>query len=119
MKHSIFIVLALIVFGCNTNDNKTKENITLIEKYIRSVEEMDYKTMESLLDDNYFGYGPSYGDSIGKDQAIENWKDNVENLYEKIKYNSSRNTSETIPDGHNKGGRSHESKAVCRNHQDL
>ena len=39
-----------------------------------------------FLDDKYMGLGPSYGDTIYKDQAIANWKYYVENLYEKIQY---------------------------------
>ena len=59
--------------------------------------------MESLLDDSYYGYGPSYGDSIGKEQAVVHWKQNVKNLYKKIKYNKSRNIAVTIKTGNNKG----------------
>jgi hypothetical protein len=55
------------------------------------------------LDENYLGLGPSYGDSINKAEAVENWKSNVENLYEKISYTRSRFSSATIPDGENKG----------------
>jgi len=101
----LLIVFALIplVYGCSLQKDNSEQNIALIEKYVQSVENMDYKTMESLLDDNYFGFGPSYGDSIGKAQAVENWKENVQNLYKSIKYNKSRNTAVTINDGENKG----------------
>ena len=97
-----FLLLPFII-SCNSNSNNSEKNIALIEKYVRSVEDLDYLTMESLLDDNYFGYGPSYGDSIGKAQAVEYWKDNVTNLYESIKYNRSRNVAVTITTGENQG----------------
>lgn len=81
MKKLAYALLLLpFIISCNSNSNNSEKNIALIEKYVRSVEELDYKTMESLLDENYFGYGPSYGDSIGKVQAVENWKANVETL---------------------------------------
>jgi hypothetical protein len=47
--------------------------------------------------------GPSYTDSIGKEQALASWKYNVENLYESIKYNRVQNASVIINDGYNKG----------------
>ena len=97
-----FLLLPFII-SCNSGSNNSEKNIALIEKYVRSVEDLDYLTMESLLDDNYFGYGPSYGDSIGKAQAVEYWKDNVTNLYESIKYNRSRNVAVTITTGENQG----------------
>ena len=59
--------------------------------------------MDSVLDDNYLGLGPSFGDSIGKAQAIKSWKLNVESLYEKIEYVRSRNAAITIADGDNQG----------------
>ncbi len=104
MKKFIYVFLLLpAIVSCNSGNNNSAKNIALIEKYVRSVEQLNYSTMESLLDDDYFGYGPSYGDSIGKVQAVENWKDNVENLYESIKYNKSRNAAVTITTGDNQG----------------
>lgn len=101
----LLIVFALIplVYGCSLQNDNSEQNIALIEKYIQSVETMDYETMGSLLDDSYYGYGPSYGDSIGKVQAVENWKENVQNLYESIKYNRSRNTAVSVKSGINEG----------------
>jgi hypothetical protein len=49
------------------------------------------------------GLGPSYGDTIYKDQAIENWKYYVENLYEKIQYTRSQIAPVTITEGDAKG----------------
>ncbi|MCK5468974.1 MAG: hypothetical protein KAI99_10695 [Cyclobacteriaceae bacterium] len=104
MKKLAYALLLLpVIVSCNSSSNNSEKNIALIEKYVRSVEDLDYLTMESLLDDNYFGYGPSYGDSIGKAQAVEYWKDNVTNLYESIKYNRSRNVAVTITTGENQG----------------
>jgi hypothetical protein len=103
MKYSIFILLVLIVFGCNTNNNRHKKNISLVEKYVKSVEDLEYETMASVLDNNYLGLGPSVGDSIQKEDALEHWKDNIENLYESIHYNRSSYMAETITQGDNKG----------------
>ena len=102
MKNFILAVFGLLLFGCAGNDNSQK-NVALVEKYIQSVETEDYETMKSLLDENYIGLGPSYGDSIRKPAALENWKNNIENLYGIIKYNRSRNIAVTVPDGENKG----------------
>lgn len=101
----LIIVFALITvcFGCSVKKDNAEANVALIEKYVQSVEDLDYTVMESLLDDNYWGFGPSYGDSINKAQAVAGWKYNAENLYESIKYQRSRNTAVTIKNGDNKG----------------
>jgi len=104
MKKLLVIFAFVPVFlGCSIQNDNSEKNIAVVEKYIQSVENLDYQTMESLLDDSYFGYGPSYGDSIGKAQAIVNWKHNVETLYKSIKYKKSRNAAVTIKTGDNKG----------------
>ncbi|NPA35510.1 MAG: hypothetical protein GXO47_01555 [Chlorobi bacterium] len=104
MKYLILLSFPILFLSaCNTSDITAKKNIALVEKYITAVENMNYDIMDSLLADNYTGYGPSYGDSIDKQQALVNWKFNVENLYESINYNKSRNVAVVIPDGPNKG----------------
>lgn len=97
------ILLVPLLFACISNNGNSKNNIAVVEKYVKSVENLDYSTMESILDDSYYGYGPSYGDSIDKSQAIKNWKTYVETLYESIHYNKSKNAAVTINDGDNKG----------------
>ena len=105
MKHLIFITLLLtaLITACNTGSRNPEGNVALVENYIKAVENADAELMESLLAENYVGFGPSFGDSIGKAQALLNWKDNVENLYEKIRYNSSRNIAISITTGPNQG----------------
>lgn len=105
MKNLIlFAIVAVSITACTaTAEKKHAENIELVKSYVESVEEMDFNAMDKFLDDNYLGIGPSYGDTIGKNEAIENWKFNVTNTYEKIHYNRSRFASVTIPDGENKG----------------
>jgi hypothetical protein len=103
MKKIILAIIVLpLIFSCNSKNND-KANIKLIESYVSAVENLDYKTMEDLLSEDYLGLGPSFGDSIRKDQAIENWKFYSQNLYKKIHYNKSRNAVVTILDGENKG----------------
>lgn len=96
------IFYAALIFGlfwsCAPND-PSKENIALIENYIKAVENLDYDAMDNLLADSYLGIGPSRNDSIRKDQAISNWKTNVENLYEKISYTKSKNIAVKTPEG--------------------
>lgn len=80
-----------------------QEHIDLVNKYIKSVEDMDFDGMGQFLDENYMGLGPSFGDTIYKADAVANWKENVTNLYKKIHYNRSKSAAVTIPDGDNKG----------------
>jgi hypothetical protein len=97
-------VLITGLFACTSGTDKTKqENVELVKSYVAAVENLDFEAMGNYLDVNYLGMGPSYGDSIGKMDAVENWKWCVENLYEKITYSRSRFAAVTIPDGDNKG----------------
>jgi len=102
-KLALSLLLLPFLMGCSSQGDHSEENLALIEKYVQAVENLDHNTMESLLDENYLGLGPSYGDSIGKVQAVENWKMNVDNLYEKIDYTRSRNAAIIITSGENQG----------------
>jgi len=104
MKHLLFLlVILLTTISCTDQNKHADENIALIEKYIQAVQNLDYTIMEDLLADNYMGYGPSHDDSVNKDMAISNWKDNVENLYESVTYDKSRNLASFVPNGENAG----------------
>ncbi len=104
MKYLFLIILISFFFtSCADGDKNATANLDLVEKYVKAVEDLDYEAMASLLADDYVGYAPSYGDSILRDHAVESWKSNVENLYESIKYNKSRNVAVTIKAGENKG----------------
>jgi hypothetical protein len=105
MKNLILLAaISICLVACNsTIEKKQSENIDLVKSYVKAVENLDFDAMGNFLANNYLGMGPSYGDSIGKDAAILNWKSNVENLYESIHYNRSRFATVTIPDGDNKG----------------
>ena len=101
---SILMILMLFYnWGCNPSDRDNAKNLALIEKYIQAVESLDYETMAECLDDAYLGVGPSYQDSTAKQDALINWKYNVENLYESIKYLKSSNIVATTTTGDNPG----------------
>ena len=102
-KIGLILVLLIVLSSCNTIDKTSEHNKILIEKYVQAVEDNDTATMESLMDDNYWGFGPSVGDSINKTGAIANWKNNVKNLYESIHYSKSRVIAVNVLDGENKG----------------
>jgi hypothetical protein len=104
MKKVVLMLLVLpLVLGCESIGTNSKKNLALIDKYIQAVENLDYETMASCLDENYLGLGPSRSDSITKPEAVENWKNVVENLYESIKYKRSRNITANITTGDNQG----------------
>lgn len=104
MKNLFKLIILIAVLGCLWGCNQiANNNVKLIEKYVQAVENLDYETMADCLAENYVGLGPSYGDSISKPQAIENWKESVANLYESIKYNRSRVIAVTINSGENQG----------------
>lgn len=105
MKNLILaIMLPLCLVACQSDlAQKDEENLKLVTSYVEAVEKMDFDAMGNFLDEKYMGLGPSYGDTIYKAQAVENWKNNVATLYEKIKYNRSKMAPVTIADGPNKG----------------
>jgi hypothetical protein len=89
--------------SCTPQADSSAKNVELIKKYVEAVEQNDTAVMENLLADDYVGLGPSVNDSIDKTGAIANWKENIANLYESIKYSKSRVLSANVPDGENKG----------------
>lgn len=104
MKKLLYLTLLLpLLMGCGSIGDHSEENIALVEKYITGVENLEFDIMDAILADDYQGLGPSIGDSIGKAQAIENWKLNVETLYELIEYQRSRNIAVNITTGDNQG----------------
>ncbi|WPR75280.1 hypothetical protein [Algoriphagus sp. NG3] len=104
MKQLLSLVILLtVLMSCSSVGRNNEKNISLIQNYVEAIENFDHEVMSDLLDDNYLGLGPSFGDSIGKEQAVENWKYNVDNLYEKIDYTRTRNAAITISSGENQG----------------
>jgi hypothetical protein len=101
MKNNIILAALLVgLFACTPNKERLQaENVELIKKYVAAVESMDFEAMNNYLADSYMGLGPSYGDTIYKAQAVENWKSNVENLYERIQYTRSQFAAVTIKEG--------------------
>ena len=92
-----------VVCSCSMQDKTDAENIAVIEKYIQAVQAKDTQTMSELLAEDYVGYGPSFSDSTNKEQAIANWKDVSENLYEKIEYTRTVNIAAKVIDGPHPG----------------
>jgi hypothetical protein len=70
---------------------------------VEAVEQRDNVIMERLLSDDYVGYGPAINHSIGKQEAIANWLENAESLYEKIEHTESHLAGFTIEEGENQG----------------
>jgi ketosteroid isomerase-like protein len=101
MKKLIFLSALIIgLLSCSSaDDKKESENLALAQKYMEAVQNMDAATMESLLADNYMGYGPSVGDSISKEVAVWNFKYNAENLYESFEYTRHKELAVTVKEG--------------------
>ena len=105
MKNLIILVAMVAgLFACAPNNAKKQaENVELVKNYTTAVENLDFEAMGNYLDVNYLGIGPSFGDSIGKMEAVENWKWCVNNLYEKIHYDRSKFVAVTVTEGDNQG----------------
>jgi hypothetical protein len=101
MKNLLLIFFVLIVVGCGSKNHDA--NIIVVKQYVEAVENLDYAAMENLLADNYQGYGPSAGDTISRETAVENWKMNMADLYQKIEYTRSQFAGVTIAEGPNQG----------------
>jgi limonene-1,2-epoxide hydrolase len=74
----------------------SEENLALVNKFFTAVENLDTAAMSAVLADNYKGYGPSIGDSLGKSEILENWKYNFDHYYASIKYNRFQNIASEI-----------------------
>jgi hypothetical protein len=103
MKKLLLIGLLFVAVSCDSGPDEGDANIEIVKKYISAVESKDYATMESLLADNYIGIGPSVNDSTSKPQAMENWKDESEDLYDRITYEKSRFVAVEEDEGENAG----------------
>ena len=105
MKYLFLLAMTtLFLGGCSSATDKVNaEHIELVNKYIKSVEDMDFEGMGNYLDEKYMGLGPSYGDTIYKADAVANWKENVTNLYKKISYTKSKTAAVYIEGGINEG----------------
>ena len=77
-------------------NKQSAENLTLVNKFLTAVENLDTAAMSAVLADNYKGYGPSIGDSLGKSEILENWKYNFDHYYASIKYNRYQNIASEI-----------------------
>jgi hypothetical protein len=101
MKQLILFSLVVACFAaCQPSADKlSDENLGLVKKYLVAVENNDTATMDSLMADNYKGYGPSIGDSASKKEALENWKYNMTNFYESIQYTRYQNIAVTVNEG--------------------
>ena len=96
---ALVLITGFLLVACSSSDKSSQENVKLVTKYVKAVENLDYNAMDDILSDEYLGIGPSKGDSINKENAIKNWKNNVENLYENISYSKNRNISVNTPEG--------------------
>ena len=103
MKPIFFILVLTTLFMSCSQPNNNKANVALIESYVQAVENLDYEAIEGVLDDNYVGLGPSFGDSIRKPEVIETMKVNFEFLYESIDYEKSRSIAVDIVEGDEQG----------------
>ena len=101
MKKYMFFLFLPLLIACGKDNHEA--NIAVVKQYVEAVEALDYNAMESLLAENYEGYGPSAGDTIDREEAVASWKQNVDALYEKIRYSRSQFAGVTIPDGPNQG----------------
>ena len=101
MKQLITILaVSLCLFSCNSDSGNTvNANLEIAKRYMNAVEISNVATMDSLLADNYIGYGPSVGDSINKVDALANFKYNAENLYESMDYTRDQSIAVTVKEG--------------------
>ena len=101
---SMFTAVSVTLFmGCSGPHANSKKSLEVVEKYIAAIQTDDLATMESLLADDYKGYGPSINDSIDKKGAVEGWKILSEDLYESISYEEGYSAPFHVSEGRIKG----------------
>jgi ketosteroid isomerase-like protein len=100
----IVIIISIILVSCNsTGSNRESANLAIAKKFMEAVESKNAAAMDSLLAEKYMGYGPSGGDSVNKQDAIETFKYNAENLYESFEYTRHKELAMTVDTGEAKG----------------
>jgi hypothetical protein len=101
MKQLIVLsIICISLFACTSSAVKMeKANLAIAEKYMQAVETKNASLMDSLLADNYIGYGPSVNDSVNKEEAISAFRENSENLYESLKYTRHKELAVTVKEG--------------------
>ena len=88
----LIVIFAIAITACTTApENHDEVNLATVEKYQKALKAQDYETIASLLSDSYVGYGPSIGDSTNRDDALTNYKYNMEHLYKKLEFQGSQN----------------------------
>jgi len=96
----IILAVSMCLFSCNSDSGTTSNaNLEIAKRYMNAVETSNIGTMDSLLAENYVGYGPSVGDSINKVDALANFKYNAENLYESMDYTRDQSIAVTVKEG--------------------
>ena len=68
MKQIIFYIT---IFSCLVScavdtSEKEEKHLAIAKKYMDAVEKKNITMMDSLLADNYIGFGPSVADSVNK-----------------------------------------------------
>ena len=84
MKKTILtLIVGLTLISCSTENKVKEEKTTIVEEFITAVQNLDIESLNTLLDDNYISTGPNFGDLVEKPVALDNWKFNIDNLYER------------------------------------
>jgi hypothetical protein len=101
MKQLIVLaIIGIFLAACTSSaEKKERENLVIAQKYMKAVETKNISVIDSLLADNYMGYGPSIGDSINKEGAVLNTKFLMDNLYESFEYTRHKEIAVTVKDG--------------------
>ena len=96
----LLIVISISLYSCKEDTgNKKKENLAIAKKFMEAVETKNSSVMDSLLSENYIGYGPSVGDSTTKAEAIKAFTFNAENLYESFEYTRHKELAVSVKEG--------------------
>ena len=93
----IFLSLVFAVISCNDTRQPALINeqginmaaVDVVQRYVNAVKHKNVDTMSALLADNYVGYGPSFNDSVTKEDAVANWRNLAGNLYDSIEFTRS------------------------------
>ena len=102
-KLILLIVILSVITSCKKSEDNSEKNTAIVEQYIQAVENLNTEGMDKILAEDYIGYGPNYGSTINKEDALKNWKNFSTNLYKSIDYEKSRNIAVSITEGENMG----------------
>lgn len=99
MKRYLVLLSVPIFLGCMSTEESGKEQIQIVHSYLEATLNQDFEQIDVLLAEDFILYGPAFADSLSKEEVIDQWKSDWENLYESIEYKRTGTVFKVVDEG--------------------